>query len=94
MKNEKTIFRLVRVLCLCWFVSVVGLRQYYIRSRPESPQKELGLTVGIDANYGKTVFVSPKEKRLSDLLDESVALPLAIGATYFLVLVRRAASEK
>jgi hypothetical protein len=75
-------------------LSIVALTQYFTRYRPESPQVELGRTFAIDANYGKIVFVTPKEKRIRDLINFSVFLPVAIGATNFVILGFKAASGK
>jgi hypothetical protein len=72
----------------------VVLQQYYTRYRPEKPQVELNRLMAIDANYGKTVFVTPGEKRFRDLVDASLFLPIAIGAVYFVFVVVKTASEK
>jgi hypothetical protein len=86
--------RLIATLCLCSFAGIVGLRQFFTRYRPESPQPALGRTVGIDANYGKTVFVTPKEETISNLVNASALLPIAIAATCFVVIVVKTASTK
>ena len=91
---NKRLQRVLGILCLCSVLGIVALRQYYTRYRPEMPQPEFGRTVKIDANYGKTVFVTPTEKRIRDFVDASPLLPIAVGAFYLLILVVKSASEK
>jgi hypothetical protein len=86
--------RLIAMLCVCSFAGIVGLRQYYTCYRFETPQPELRRTIRIDANYGKTVFVTPWEDRIRHLVYASVLLPVAIGATCFVVIVVKTASTK
>jgi hypothetical protein len=90
----KIALRSIHVLCVCSFVGIVSLRQYYTLYRPESPQVELGRTVAIDANYGKTVFVTPREKRARDLVDYSVLLPVALYLSCFLTIAIKEVSKK
>ena len=91
---NKGLSRLVGVLFVCWFLGVAGLRQYFTLYRPEYPQVEQGRTIPIDANYWKTVFVTPSEKKISDLMYWSALVPVGLCAGYFVVLVYKGVRKK
>jgi len=63
-------------------LGMIAVRQYYTRHRPESPQIELGRTVAVQLNYGKTVYVTPAEKRMLVFSNEWFVIPLVIVVIY------------
>ena len=66
--------------------SMMAVRQYYTRNMPQSPQQELGRTVALKVNYGKTVYVTVSEERNLNLI--YVVAALAASATLVFVIVR------
>lgn len=83
---KRWLLRLLVVLTVLSGLSVIGLKQFYTRYRPESKQVELGRTVAINGNYGKTIFVTVREKRLLDVIYASPLVPGFGLLSYMIVL--------
>ena len=64
---NKTV-KLLGAVSMLAFLGAGMLRQYYTRSMPETPQIQQGRTIPIDANYGKTVYVTLERKESLKLL--------------------------
>jgi len=71
---KKIITTSLGVLFLLTFFGATLLRQHYTRSMPETPQIQEGRTIPIDANYGKTIYVTLSEKRELDAAYISVGI--------------------
>jgi hypothetical protein len=67
--------RITFVFAILAFGAVVVPRQYCTLHMPETPQPEIGRTIPIGANYGKTVYLTRSEARYMDL-----AFSVAIGS--------------
>ncbi len=59
---KKFIIRLLGVIGVLISLNAVFLRQSYTRQMPETPQIDQGRTNLLDANYGKTIYVTNNEK--------------------------------
>jgi len=55
--------RIAGVFAILAVGCVVVPRQYYTLHMPEAPQPEIGRIIPIDANYGKTVYLTSSEAR-------------------------------
>ena len=80
--NKAVLWLIVLLSCVSFF-GAMSLRQYYTRNRPETAQIELGRVVAIDANYGKTVYVTRSEKVNMDLTYWSLLLPGVVIIIYW-----------
>jgi len=59
--TEKLRKRITAVFAILAFGCVIVPRQYCTRHMPETPQPEIGRTIPLDANYGKTVYLTSSE---------------------------------
>jgi hypothetical protein len=73
------------IVFLVSLFSMMTVRQYYTRNMPQVPQQESGRTIAIEVNYGKTVYVTVREKRNLHLVYIVAALSIA-GTLVFVVL--------
>ena len=80
-KIFKTVFG---ILFVAAFVSMVATRQYYTRARPESPRPDMGWTIPVGVNYGKTVYVTEGEKKVLRVTGEWTFIGLfAVGGVIY-----------
>jgi hypothetical protein len=71
----------VLLLAAATAFGVIGVRQYITFYRPVTQQADVGRVVGISANYGKTVYVTRREKRMIDVVYLAPLIPAAMVAT-------------
>jgi hypothetical protein len=61
---------------------MVIVRQYFTRDRPQLPDAAVSRTIAVSVNYGKTVFVTAREKEI--LYGSYIALGVAVTVTLIL----------
>jgi len=77
------------VISLAFWLGVLAVRQYYTLHRAEAPQVELGGTIAVQLNYGKTVYVTSKESRILGFAGEWFIVPLFAVIIYAAFQIRK-----
>ena len=85
--NAAAFSNLIRVLFVIAFVVMVGTRQYYTRHMPSTPQPLEQRLVPVSVNYGKTVYVTGRERNY--LYASYAWCALMLGATLVLYAADR-----
>jgi hypothetical protein len=93
MIMKKTITTVLGIMFLASFFSAMTLRQHYTRTMPEALQTESGRTIPVGGNYGKTVYVTLKEKRVLELAYSGVGLSAALFVTVAICFAKRTARK-
>jgi hypothetical protein len=60
---KKYITLIIGAFFLFALFSMMITRQFYTRNRPDFSQAELGRTIPVEVNYGKTVYLSKEDRR-------------------------------
>ena len=84
-RSEERVKLLAGVFCLCAFVCYAATRQYCTRYMPEIAGPEVGRTIPLEANYGKTVYLTGSESHYVDLAYGIAALFGAAAVATILV---------
>ena len=85
--NTIAFSNLIKVFLVIAFVVMVGTRQYYTRHMPTSPQPLERRLVPVSVNYGKTVYVTGRERNY--LYASYARCALMVGATLVLYAADR-----
>lgn len=83
--TEKVRDRLSGLFFIFGFVCFTVTRQYCTLHMPEAPQVEIGRTMPLEANYGKTVYLTSSELRHVHLVYAVAAASgfIAVGIMFF-----------
>jgi hypothetical protein len=81
--TKKWVINLSWILCLADFYGAVGLTHDYTLRMPQTAQIQQGRTNAIEGDYGRTVYVTLREKRQLDAL--YIFVPILAGA-YVLIM--------